>query len=136
MGGVLKYLILVALIVAGCGKKPFQKRIPPPDAFAEYVVEFESLLGSEIYNIYFAFGDLNSYATCARSTGTITVDETRWADLCPLQRRALIFHELGHCVLMRDHTNDGDPISYMNPALRTCTYYEQNIDALDAELFN
>lgn len=134
----MKYLILATLLLVGCGGVK-QKRIPPPDEFAAYVVEFEQLLGSEIYNVYFAFDELDpEIAQCNYTsvTSTITVDETRWADLCELQRRALIFHELGHCVLLREHTNDGDPISYMNPALRTCEYFEQNKTALDDEMFN
>ena len=35
----------------------------------------------------------------------ITINETMWKDLDSFQRRALIFHELGHCVLMRNHNN-------------------------------
>jgi Zn-dependent peptidase ImmA (M78 family) len=55
-------------------------------------------------------------------------------------RENLVFHELGHCVLNRDHVNrinlDGVPESIMNYSLMEPYQYEMNRAILLQELFN
>ena len=54
----------------------------------------------------------------------ITIDEPLFNDLSDLYREFIIFHELGHCVLNRDHREDvdqnGSCISLMRSGLGTC----------------
>ena len=54
----------------------------------------------------------------------ITIDEPLFNDLSDLYREFIIFHELGHCVLNRDHREDSDHtgscVSLMRSGLGNC----------------
>jgi len=75
-------------------------------------------------------------ATCDQgSSGTLTirVDFQKWQGLTLAQQETVMFHELGHCVLKRDH-NDADvmwrgisiPASFMTPSLPESFILEGN----------
>jgi Zn-dependent protease with chaperone function len=46
-------------------------------------------------------------AQCFIRTNTVEVSEELWQVLSTSQKKALIYHELGHCVLLRDHVEGG-----------------------------
>ncbi|HUR31768.1 MAG TPA: putative metallopeptidase [Saprospiraceae bacterium] len=53
----------------------------------------------------------NVIGTCSwdqTHTHSVTVDENYWRTANDLQREFVVFHELGHCVLGRDHRDDSD----------------------------
>ncbi len=63
---------------------------------------------------------------CTAKAGdhTITVDKTYWSQATPLLREFLIFHELGHCVLQREHLDtkntNGTCTSIMHSGSTNC----------------
>jgi hypothetical protein len=89
---------------------------------------------------------------CVFATSTILIDPGFWAAKTELDRTILIYHEMGHCVLLRYHhrldtlpwTGAWTPdqgwnteyVSIMNPyALIFPGYYASNREALLTELF-
>lgn len=82
--------------------------------------------------------DISAAADCLGgsdiySKKVIRIKQTAWLVMQNEQKRASIFHELGHCVLNRRHKTDG--LSYMFPNIRTEQFYLENKDALINELF-
>lgn len=64
----------------------------------------------------------------------VAIDIDTWAELTEIRREALIFHELGHCVMDLDHT-EPDVISFMSPSLMTSDWYAENRDEIYIDLF-
>ena len=48
--------------------------------------------------------DLYVVGTCYWYSGEITINEEWWKYAFPLERKEVVYHELGHCVLFREHT--------------------------------
>ena len=65
----------------------------------------------------------------------IIISEETWANLCDAQKKSVVWHELGHCVLGRSHA-DQATISYMIPDMVPCGFYETNDAELELEMFN
>lgn len=71
----------------------------------------------------------------------IVIDETYWNRTSVLKREFLVFHELGHCILDRDHRDeahaDGSCSSIMNSGGGAChlNYTERTREAFIEELF-
>jgi len=72
---------------------------------------------------------------------TVIIDRSYWNIATDLEREFLVFHELGHCVLNRDHLdeadNQGNCISIMTSGSSQCKInYNQNTrEKLLDELF-
>ncbi len=72
----------------------------------------------------------------------IRIDNTIWNELPNLYREFIVFHELGHCVLLRNHdeTEDqhGNCLSIMRSGINGCkdAYNAENRDFYLDELFN
>ena len=72
----------------------------------------------------------------------IILDTTFWSTLSFMQREMIVFHELGHCVLYREHREGagvaGLCISIMRSGLESCQdgYSETTREAYLDELFN
>jgi hypothetical protein len=68
-------------------------------------------------------------AQCFPRSNTIEVAADVWQTLSTSQKKSLIYHELGHCVLLRDHVEDGIlfsdvsicPVSIMYPTIDPMT---------------
>ena len=60
------------------------------------------------------------------------IHEKYFKTLPEFQKRDLVFHELGHCLLGLDHTEDG----IMKPSLDSSWYYEYNWDDYAHEMFS
>ena len=70
----------------------------------------------------------------------ILIRTSTWEEMDELAREALIFHELGHCLLGRPHTSavdaHGIPLSMMSPwTMSSSTYSARREDYL-SELFH
>jgi len=51
----------------------------------------------------------NVVGRCFAVTNTVQLSESTWQVLSTAQKKALIYHELGHCLLLRDHVSGGTP---------------------------
>lgn len=83
-----------------------------------------------------AVGSCLQYKSGAR---TILVRQDRWEAYDPYRKEALIFHELGHCILHREHCDvkaEDIPISIMYYGLLDSKFYEEHRDDLLEELFH
>lgn len=119
-------LLLILVSITACGKerRPTIQfgRIVPPEV-ETYVVSFENHYGKKLDNIRFDFVDLQrpTLARCWMDEHAIELDKDYWDNAVETTRELLIFHELGHCELRREHMNerhsDHRPVSIMNSIL-------------------
>lgn len=98
----MRYLLLV-LLLAGCGKASVDPELQP------YLDSFQSDTNVQIATpVTLKFGDIRESAEdglCENGLGipVITIDKTAWAQADDTNRKLLVYHELGHCVLGRSH---------------------------------
>ena len=59
----------------------------------------------------FNLTDYHTLGQCNLKTHLITLSESYWMTASDTEREALMFHELGHCVLGRRHDDGGMPVS-------------------------
>lgn len=111
----MKRFLLLALIVSGCSpiKLPTDPRtiygVNPE--FIKYVNSFEKEYGKSIGDVSMDFVDQpsNIVGLCKKWGYTyrqVEVDKTYWKQATEEERMGLVFHELGHCVLDREHKSD------------------------------
>lgn len=147
----MKYFCLVFITLCACNKAlPNDPRTISGinSEMLPYVQYFESLLGRGIGDIPIQFVRLQGSAVgeCVSWSSEykeIRIDPDYWITLENSTRESLIFHELGHCVLNRDHDTEMMdyhsllvPDSYMYPYM----FYSDDLSALHnhylAELFS
>jgi len=153
----MKYLIIsLMLLTTACGQSMIAPKDPHPNIgvgpeFAPFVTEFEADFGRSIGNfpVTFAAQSGNVIGVCkiwSDGYRMIEIDPEYWNNLnvSDASRKALIYHELGHCILNRGHddsyisspTYGSIPKSIMNSYLR----YELAYPSLQAyytdELFH
>jgi hypothetical protein len=122
MNKVLKYLIFV-VVISSCSKEKVQVI---PNEFREYVDMFfeegnQRGLNTNLdeVNLTIQFGSLNGSTAgqCSFQSNTITIDQDKWNSMIEEKKIWLIFHELGHCILNRQHknntTDNGECVSIM-----------------------
>tara|TARA_Y100000034_G_scaffold134332_1_gene202476 strand:- start:5458 stop:6255 length:798 start_codon:yes stop_codon:yes gene_type:complete len=82
----------------------------------------------------------NSYANCDLETRTIYINNRFWERLNEIDRKILIYHELGHCVLERTHNHsfgeNGKPNSIMSEFLIVDNDFVSKEEEYLKELFN
>lgn len=69
----------------------------------------------------------------------IKIHTPTWKEMGPYQQEELIFHELAHCIMGRDHCSVKDkdgPISILYPKILSEKYYKEKREELVDELFN
>jgi hypothetical protein len=68
---------------------------------------------AEAVTIRFAFNltDYNTLGECKPNTLEIGIAESYWVTASDVEKEELLFHELGHCLLGREHDNGLMPIS-------------------------
>ena len=82
-----------------------------------------------------------SCSTNGQNIRHITIDQSFWSKASPLLREMVIFHELGHCILGRGHSEgtfeNGVCRSIMRSGLGSCVdaYNTTNRDYFVEELF-
>lgn len=148
----MKKLLLLSLLLSACAKpQPDPRSISGIDpAFTSYVQKFESYYGNSIGDIPIQFTDIASptIGVCTRWTSgerQIVIDRTYWNNpyTSDKAKMGLIFHELGHCALNREHNNTtfyyygshiaGDvPYSLMN----MYNFYSNNYVELESHYIN
>ena len=98
--------IVLTLIVTGCGNShtPFID----PDA-QQYVDEFQNQYGVSV-NVPVTFTDKFDSGPMivgmCYTNGSVSLLRSYWDDADDTQRHLLVYHELGHCVLNRQHRED------------------------------
>lgn len=77
---------------------------------------------------------------CELNTTTIIIEKETWNTYAEGSRQSLIDHELGHCLLERQHrpflAEGNNPVSIMFPKVLPSEYYEKNKGRLYPELFD
>jgi len=83
-------------------------------AFANFEVEYMEFYQEALkrncvvfpVNAYFARLEPEIAGYCVPGFG-ILINEDRWATFGPYQKKELMYHELAHCVLYKDHSEPG-----------------------------
>lgn len=157
-------LLLMTLIFASCGlneKKHIQQKegtrqfaVSDPtfkaqaESFTTYARTYLSKPDFVIGDIPINFGDTenpnfdgvcNTYSNGAKE---VIIKKSWWDTASASQREIMIFHELGHCSLNRDHdsellSKDNYVVkaSIMNPTIPGSAHYQQYKTAYLSELF-
>lgn len=105
---------VIASQIAACGPKtPSQRKFLVEPELEPFVLSFESETGLTVDNIDIVFEpiELPAVGMCVifyqdgYKQKTIKVDPTYWFDEATLEeeKMGIIYHELGHCLLGRDH---------------------------------
>lgn len=109
----MQIIIILSLFLASCAQ-PLSQQDPDSDPqLMAFIEQFESLTGKNFDGkTYFTtteelkeFG-VGVLAVCTKYLGgkkEIYIDENFWEQSDDSFKEELIFHELGHCVLNRDH---------------------------------
>ncbi len=133
-------LIIIALTLAGCGRTT--------DAdFAPYVAEFRAAAQQhgrtipEVPVVMGAYGEVppTAMAMCehyGKEPVRVVIAQQWWNHYAeqPVGRRLIIFHELGHCALGRDHANDRDSVMNEGWSKKLAAYEAKWADLVE-ELF-
>ena len=117
-------------------------------AFVAYVQEFEYYNRSSVSHIPIGFVDLkDEYAgMCHRISyggrvvyAYIEIDKEYWGRASELQKINLIFHELGHCALNRDHPPADSvrmcPTSFMHYQIMSDWCLQEHFNEYMEEMF-
>ncbi len=105
----------------------------------DFSIEMEELQ-ADIINID-QDGVLGQCHYSEQAPNIVEVDNQFWDRASDMEKEYVVFHELGHCVLGRDHNdarnNDGSCSSIMQSGLTTCrvTYNSSNRTSYLNELF-
>jgi len=132
-------ILLLLFILSSCGKiEDIIDHIHDPKdkdprantvsnmVFDKYVSEFEYYYEGKVVDIPINFSNLDEDIVGVCYTWTtghreIEIDQEAWENLDEVRKYALIYHELGHCQLNRDHNDkkmkDGCKESLMNSFL-------------------
>ena len=104
----------LADLVLGPPKDPRPTMGVDPE-FRTYVNEYESHIGSEVYNIPITFDELEpikggscyTYTVRGEKFREIRINSLNWDRKTELEKKFLIFHELKHCHAgVSDHIDD------------------------------
>lgn len=142
----MKTLLVLSLIFifTGCGKT-----VSIAPEFQSFVDDFNASAASHNHsgadNLIVEFGETSSKAagaTCYQTSGTprIAVNEKTWNATSDSRRKEMLFHEMGHCVLNRSHTedhlSDGCKASIMSASPVGDWCANHHADEYVTELFN
>ena len=110
----MKYLFAL-IMLSSCAPRP---AIIVDTDFIGYLSKFKSLYDvTDQVSIKKSVLKLPLIGQCDLDNNQVTIDETFWKNATDLSKTALIYHELGHCLLYRAHTeqvkSDGCPSSLM-----------------------
>jgi predicted SprT family Zn-dependent metalloprotease len=142
----MKLLLLITLLVAtACGKEQtpvFQYGRLVPAELETYVASFEKHYGKSLENIRFDFVSLAkpTVGRCWMDEHLVEFDKDYWDNANETTRELLVYHELGHCELRREHTDakhtDYRPVSIMHPILLWYVEYLAHKQEYIDELFS
>lgn len=142
------HIATVALVLSGCGTRmtvdpslrpTVNQFLQDSQAHGVYVDASHLRAYLDPGLVYAASGKLETVGLCDMASGVVTISPDYWGIADQAQRENLVYHELGHCLLNRLHTqalgDDGLPSSIMYPDLLDPTDYQTRRTALVDELF-
>lgn len=142
--------IMWMIVAVGCAEKP-ESHVDPE--FQELVSQFqreaqEHGVAVEMAGLTVAFGDFEAKSSgvtlgSCRGAGSenprVKINSASWPKLSQSARKEVIFHELGHCILVRAHKDDvastGFAKSLMARSILSERLFVQNEDGYLRELF-
>lgn len=144
-------LLLIILFITACGTvNPEQLSLIDPE-LQPYVMSFHfeamkrgkdidvTKISAKIKTVTNKYGE-RVVGVCFMGLSSIEIDVDYWKIASYNEKETLVFHELGHCALKREHKNGYDnlgvPFSIMNSTLLWPDVYENNREKLIDELFN
>jgi Zn-dependent peptidase ImmA (M78 family) len=127
MEAPMRFLIALCLLFA-CTKK--NDLTTEKQEFYNEAIARGCLVGPTDY--YFAEIDESIAGYCVPQFG-ILINSNRWNDLEPLQRKELVFHEFGHCVLGFEHTEIGLMAPSMHSEEELELMWDKYLDMMFAE---
>lgn len=121
MNRICLYFIIgigAALTIINCGrdkvyvyKTAFQ--VNQPESLKPYVARFQAAWGHSTGNLYIEFKDLlyndsDIIGSCEWLPGNphVYIQKSYWSYANEAQKEQLMFHELGHCYLLRTHREE------------------------------
>lgn len=136
--------LMIAMNLIGCGideqKQVIDERLKP------LVLEFQADFGHVSSSVVVGKLDNGSLATCfdykgartmygEKAVNKIIFDEKYFEGLSPIIKKAILWHEAGHCELGLDHSAAGD-YTLTDPYMYTSesNYYEKNWGRLVQDL--
>lgn len=102
-------------------------------AYVEFV-DSSSFSGDKVAVCEFALLGVNPMTVVWPYHKTVTISKQWWEENPGLQREQLVFHEMAHCFLNREHKCSGMTVMY--PNLRDPWTYRTYRDTFIEELFN
>lgn len=152
--GIMRYIIgllAITLVLTHCsgnavqGEFVVQVRSFQKAAFEEgRGIEVAQILQHTVINLVDRLPG-QAIGVCAPFSDTpmVMVLRSYWIKADPIHREALVWHELGHCVLHNAHNEtkkpDGHPVSLMYPSIQTVNdenYYRAHRSEYQHELFH
>lgn len=105
---MIKSIVLFVMLLSACA--PIESSlIKTNGAIDEYVHRFERDTGKSAAGIPFFFTKEKTYlgacVTFSDGKRYIELEVTNWEKSDDIEREELVYHELGHCALNRDHDN-------------------------------
>ena len=134
----MKWILMMSgmLLIWGCGDDDVIERFVEPslqtyfDRFANEAaargvhIDFDSSNVSGYIRLITEQGVIGQCAHKDNEPNTVIIDKIYWDKSNDLQREFVVFHELGHCVLNREHLDDADNngncISIMTSGVGQC----------------
>lgn len=126
--GILCAVIVIMVYIYGCSGPQVTEKFTP------LLKQFEKDIGVSTDGVRIYFADLKEpkVGTCYMGTRVIHIDRNIWDSISEISRKALIYHELGHCVCkIFLHTEDakyGCDGSLMSKTMESPRCYIENWD--------
>lgn len=125
------------LVLPFCGKAP-ERNLPDPKAVEAVFHENARKHGWDSYPTtlevkYEIIEDFHVVDKCDFSDNTVRLNAQEWERATEIEREIIIFHVLGHCLLMRNHRVE---CSLMNKNYITKYEYKEYREQYIAELFS
>jgi len=139
-------MLLISLVIASCAGAFDQGYKYVDEPLQEYVRDYHNLVKyhcpklyiSPHYSITFAkkLEKKTWVGVCTKymSRYNIKILQSFWETSNPVERRQLMYHELSHCILDRDH-EEKLPGHYMYPSIEYVpyeVYIQQTIDDIES----
>lgn len=137
------FFVIICFLLASCGR---QKDVVPAEVestyrlFVEKAEHYGSKLKSRSLQIYFINTPKNEVAQCEKNSdlALIRISPAIWKSASSDSREMILFHELGHCLLDRDHTDgyvEGRPRSIMHSYGVNSKHFGEHKEDYFRELF-
>lgn len=118
----LAFYALMGLILPGCGRYIDPKLQPYVDRFQQVARSQGKIVSTLNVEVRFGTTTASEQGECRivlfQTPTVIISDLIPWDDFDDLAKELLMYHELGHCILFRQHTHefrsDGTQDSIMN----------------------